>query len=781
MLFSVRIMKTKRKSLFTIIAIIVSMILIVISNFFGVDGKGLYGASQTKLGLDLAGGVSITYEAEGEPSNQDMNDTVEKLKKRVENYSVESEVYREGNNRINIEIPGVQDVNTVLSELGQPGTLSFKSEEAMQILYDKQNAGIQKYLKEATDENLKKQYEAIENKLTDEQINEALNKPEIEDVITGNDIKSAEAVAHQDQTTGQTQYDVSLTLNPEGAKKFGDFTEANVGKTLSIIYDGEVVSSPRIQTAIREGNVAITGQRSLEEAEKLATTIRIGALPVSLKEIRSNVVGAKLGQEAIHTSIKAGVLGFILVVAFMIFMYRWAGFIGSLVLGFYASLMVFLISAFQLTLTLEGIAGIILSIGMAIDANIIIFTRIKEEIGKGRDIKNSIDDGFKKALSAIVDGNITTLIAAIVLWVIASGTIKGFAQMLVLGIVLSMFTALTITKLLIKSFYKLGISDKKYYGEIKPRTKVYDFLKYKFLFMGVSVACIIIGLITMVTFSSKEGNALNYSIEFSGGTITSVEMPTDMSLSEIDNNVKPKLSSVINDNDIRAQKVKDSNTIVFKTKNLDLDERTKLEQTLVNDFKVAKENISTENISSTISGEMRSKAITSGIVAGILMLIYIWFRFKNIRFGASSVIALVHDCLIILAFYAVSRIAVGNSFIAVMLTIIGYSINATIVVFDRVRENIQENSREDMKNIINKSLTQTLSRCIYTSLTVAFMSVALYIFGVEAMKDFALPLTVGVVAGTWSSVGISGAIYYILYTKIAKKGAKGNKRNNKRK
>lgn len=761
-------MKTKRKSLFTVIAILAVTVLLILSNFFGVNGKGLYSAKQTKLGLDLAGGVSITYEADGEPTTQEMNDTIEKLKKRVEGYSVESEVYREGDKRINIEIPGVQDVNAVLTELGQPGTLSFKSEEAMKVIIDKQNAMAQKAMKESKDENVKKQYDAIKEKLTDEQINEAINKPEIPDVITGNDIKSADAVTHQDQTTGQNQYDVSLTLTPEGAKKFGEFTEANIGKILTIVYDNEVVSKPRIQTAIKEGNVAITGQATLDEAKKLATTIRIGALPVSLKEVRSNVVGAKLGQEAIHTSIIAGIIGFLAVVIFMVAIYRWAGLLGSIVLGLYTALMVFLISAFKITLTLEGIAGIILSIGMAIDANIIIYTRIKEEIGKDRSIKSAIQDGFKKAFSAILDGNVTTLLAALVLWAIASGSMKGFAQMLVLGIILSMFTALTVTRLLMISFYNLGFDKKSLYGEIKPRTKIIDFLKYKFVFIGISVVCIIAGIITMFAYSKSEGNALNYNLEFSGGTLTTVTLPTDMSLQDIDNNIKPKISKVINDNDIRAQKVKDTNTVVFKTKNLTLDERTKLEDTFVNEFKVNKENITAENISSTISGEMRQKAIMSGVVAGILMLVYIWFRFKNIRFGASSVLALVHDCLIILAFYAVSRITVGNSFIAVMLTIIGYSINATIVVFDRVRENLKEYGKEGIYNVVNRSITQSLSRCIYTSLTVAFMSIALFIFGVQSMKDFSLPLTVGVIAGTWSSVGISGAIYYMLSKRNAK-------------
>lgn len=761
--------KVKRKSILKIFLILFVTVYFSVTVFTGVDFKGLYSAKDIKLGLDLAGGVSITYEADGTPSNRDMNDTVEKLKKRVEEYSVESEVYREGDNRINVEIPGVQDVNKVLQELGQPGTLSFKSQEAMAALQIKQNAQYQKLLKESTSEESKSIYESIENKLTDEEIEKILSEEDIEDVITGNDVVSAEVVTHQDQATGQNQYDISLTLNEEGSKKFADYTSANVGKTLSIVYDGIIYSSPVIQDAITGGKVSINGQRTYEEAEKLATVIRIGALPVTLKEVRSNVVGAKLGQEAIETSVKAGIIGFVLVVLFMIIMYRLNGFIGSIALGLFSVLMIFLISAFQLTLTLEGIAGVILSIGMAIDANIIIFTRIKEEIGRGRDVSASIDDGFKKAFSAILDGNVTTLIAALVLWAVGSGSLKGFAQMLTLGIILSMFTALTITRILIKSLYMLGLKNNKLYGEIKPVNKVYDFIRYKFVFIGLSIAVMLVGIGFMVKNSAEGSNALNYSLEFSGGTITTVDLKEDVSLEKIDKEIKPIISDVINDNDIRAQKVKDDTKVVFKTKNLTLEERSKLEENLISKLSIEKENITSENISSTISSEMQSKARNAAIISAILMLIYIWLRFKNGAFGTSSVLALVHDCLIIVAFYAISRISVGSSFIAVLLTIIGYSINATIVVFDRIRENRADNPKMEVRELVNCSITQTLSRCVYTSLTVAIMTLMLYIFGVASMKDFALPLLIGVIAGTWSSVGISGALYYLITTKLGKK------------
>lgn len=413
---------------------------------------------------------------------------------------------------------------------------------------------------------------------------------------------------------------------------------------------------------------------------------------------------------------------------------------GSVALVLYSSLMIFLISAFQLTLTLEGIAGIILSIGMAIDANIIIFTRIKEEIGQGQSVAKAIDNGFQKALSAIVDGNITTLIAAAVLWLMGSGSIKGFAQTLTLGILLSMFTSLLITKLLVKNCYRLGMTKEKLYGCIAPRQKIFDVLRYRAMFFLVSIAQIVTGVGFMFYHHQKEAKALNYSLEFSGGTLTHVELPEDLSLEQIDAQIKPKISAVTGDNDIHAQKVRGSNEVLIKTRNLTLEERQQLEKVFTDDLKVAKETLTYENISSTISSEMRHKAITSGVITGILMLLYIWVRFRNIRFGASSVLALLHDCLILVAFYAISRITVGNAFIAVILTIIGYSINATIVVFDRIRENQKIYKTMTTREIVNKSVTQTLSRCIYTSLTVVMMTLMLYLLGVESMKDFALPI-----------------------------------------
>ena len=358
-----------------------------------------------KLGLDLAGGVSITYQAKEEnPSAEDMSDTQYKLQQRVQNYSSEAEVYQEGGNRINVDIPGVTDANKILEELGKPGSLQF---------YD-ENWNV---------------------------------------VLEGTDVASAKAVIYKDQQTGNNNYEVALTFTDEGTKKFADVTAANVGKKIAIVYDNVMYSNPTVQQAITGGQASISGMTSYEEAENLASTIRIGSLSLELEELRSNVVGAKLGQEAITTSLKAGAIGFGIVCVFMIVVYLIPGLAASLALCLYVALMLILLAAFEVTLTLPGIAGIILGIGMAVDANVIIFARVREEMVRGRSVKNSLKIGFQKALSAILDGNITTLIAAAVLWFKGSGTVKGFAQTLAIGIIASMFTALVITRLIVNAFY----------------------------------------------------------------------------------------------------------------------------------------------------------------------------------------------------------------------------------------------------------------------------------------------------------------------------------------
>jgi SecD/SecF fusion protein len=408
---------------------------------------------------------------------------------------------------------------------------------------------------------------------------------------------------------------------------------------------------------------------------------------------------------------------------------------------------------------------------MAVDANVIIFARIREEIAAGHSVAQSIDIGFKKAFSAIFDGNITTLIAAAVLGLRGSGTVKGFAATLAIGIVFSMFTALGISRWLVKALYGLGFQDKKFYGEKKERKSV-NFLGKRGLFFGISLAVIVAGFVGMGAHKAGNGQALNFSMEFKGGTATTVAFDKDYTIEEIDDQIVPYVEEVTGDANVQTQKVADSNSIIIKTRTLDLDEREQLATAMEDNFGVQESDITSTNISSTISSEMRSDAIVAVIIATICMLIYIWFRFKDIRFASSAVIALVHDVLVVLAFYALSQTSVGSTFIACMLTLVGYSINATIVIFDRIRENMalagsQRNT--DLKEVVNKSITQTLSRSINTSLTTFIMVFMLFILGVSSIREFAGPLMVGVICGGYSSVCITGALWYVFKTKFSKK------------
>ena len=469
----------------------------------GVGESGTGAAKNINLGLDLAGGVSITYGTViDNPTAEQMSDTIYKLQKRVEKESTEAQVYQEGSNRINVEIPGVQDANEVLEKLGKPGSLEFWDYQGNVIL-------------------------------------------------EGTDIADARAVSTKDQMEN-VSYAVSLTLTDEGAKKFATATEENLGMPLPIVYDNEIIREPTVQAVITNGQAQISNMASFEDAEELASQIRIGSLQLELKELRSNVVGAQLGQDAIVTSLKAGAIGFGLVIVFMIVFYLIPGLAAGIALTAYVALMMLLLNAFEITLTLPGIAGIILSIGMAVDANVIIFARIREELGTGKTVRSAMKLGFQKALSAIVDGNITTLIVAVVLLLKASGSVKGFAQTLALGIVLSMFTALVVTRLVLNALFAVGIKDPKFYGVQKERKTIPFLGKRKICFL-VSAVVIVAGFAAMGIQAGMGNGALAYSLEFQGGTSTTVPFQQELSIEEIDAQVKPIVAQVTGDTEIQAQ------------------------------------------------------------------------------------------------------------------------------------------------------------------------------------------------------------------------------------
>ena len=688
--------------------------------FIGFDEEQYGSLYDVDLGLDLAGGVSITYQAvDDNPSSSAMSDAKEILRKRAEVYSTEASVYMEGTTRICVDIPNVKDANTILAELGKPGTLEFKDESGNVVL-------------------------------------------------DGNDIKTAQAASIRDNDgiqTNQVEYIVQLVLTEEGRTKFADVTEKNKGKTISIVYDNEVVSAPYVREKIDSETCQIDGLDSLERAENLASTIRIGAIPVSLEEVRSDVVGAKLGQKAIQTSLLAGAIGLAIVILIMIILYRVPGIAASLALICYVTMMIVVIAGFDITLTLPGIAGMILSIGMAVDANVIIFARIKEEIGSDTTVRTAINNGFSKALSAIVDGNVTILISAIILNILGSGTVRGFAQTLAVGIILSMISSLGITRLFLTGFYDLGIQGKRAYGETTKTTKLNIIGKRPIFFTisGIAVA-LSIGLLI---FNATQGEMMNYSIDFVGGTSSTIDLPEEMTLEEIQAQVEPEIASAIgetNMSNVTSNKVVDSSQIIVRTKTLNQDERVALTNMLKEKFGVSEDGIQMQNISAAIGQEMRRDALISVAVATLCMLLYIWFRFRNLTFAAASVLTLLHDVFVVILAYLLFNWTVGTTFIACMLTIVGYSINATIVIFDRVRENLSldGSKRLTLKEIFNRSINQTMTRSIFTSLTTLIMVVVLAIVGVAAIRDFALPLIVGVLCGGFSSVCIAGGLAHLM-------------------
>ena len=718
--------KTKRKA---VINLIIFFLLLAGGIYMAIAGVGQNESGKTAnvpLGLDLQGGLSVTYEIQDEkPTSDEIKATVDKLQRRVDAYSSEGEVYQEGNDRITVEIPlntEKVDAHDVLDELGQPGQLLFLDSENYTIWQQNQNNGTNDA------------YEAV---------------------LTGSDIKNAQAGVDDSGTV--KDYVVQLQFTDEGAQKFATATAANIGKPIYIIYDGAVASAPTVQSAITDGNAVINKISSYDEAESLASTIKIGALPLELKQIQYNIVGAKLGQKAVSTSLIAGAIGFGLVCILMIVLYRFPGFIASLALTGYVVLMLLILSIRHITLTLPGIAGIILSIGMAVDANVIIFTRIREEISAGSGVRAAVKAGFSKALSAILDGNITTLIATVVLMILGSGSIKGFAVTLMLGIVLSMFTALFVTKMLLNSFLELGVQNPKMYGKAK-EPKIHGYVK-NFKICGVaSLIVIIAGLAFLGVNHSRIGKSLNYSLEFTGGTSTTATFAEDdvYTLERAESEVAPVIAETagIDAGTIQIQTVEGNNQVIFKTSELTEEQSAKIDDLLKSQFKATE--VDNQSISSTISGEMKKDAIVAIAVSSVLMLLYIAFRFSDVKFGVSAVLALVHDVLVVFAAYSIGTLSVGNTFIACMLTIVGYSINATIIIFDRIRENMRtQDSKESLEELVNKSIGQTFTRTIYTSLTTFIMVFVLFVMGVTSLKEFTFTLMLGIVCGAYSSVCIT--------------------------
>ncbi len=533
---------------------------------------------------------------------------------------------------------------------------------------------------------------------------------------------------------------------------------------MAIVYDEKMVSAPSLKSEISDGECVIEGKFTFEEADQLASTLRIGALPLELENIHDNIVGATLGSQALNTSLLAGVIGLILVIIFMIVMYRVPGVAAGIALIFYVGAMLLALNGLNVTLTLPGIAGIVLSIGMAVDANCIIFTRIREELATGKTVSSAIKNGFSKALSAIIDGNVTTLIAALVLYLKGTGTVKGFALTLGIGIILSMFTAIFITRMLMNAFCALGCTNVKMYGIQKER-KVINFIGNWKKYVIISGVVFVVCIGGLVIRAASGGPLFNYSLDFAGGNSTTVALADGAAVTEDDKAAAESVTKEVT-GELPEISVSDNTKLVVRTNELSEEKAAQLKTQLANHFKVDEEkSIETSFISGSVSDEMKVDALVATLIATLCMLLYIWIRFRKLATGVSAVLALLHDVIVVLTVYVVASaiIPVGGTFIACMLTIVGYSINDTIVIFDRIRENRQKmSSRTSLAEVINKSITETLSRSINTSVTTFIMVFVLAVLGVDSIRQFAIPLIVGIISGCYSSVCVASPLWYLL-------------------
>ena len=736
-------MKIKMNKTKGIIAFIISLAVLAFAGYvimFGIGDRGQ--AKYITQGLDLKGGVSITYQvAESDKSNltaDTLEKTRAKLEKRIAAFSTEATAYKAGEDRMTVEIPGAYDADEVLNELGKPGILYFCTAAKSGYTPTKAELKNKKYIK--------------------------VDKSYYQVWLTGDTVASAEGQATTNDK-GVNENIVNLQFNSEGTKAFGEMTSSHVGEQSFIIYDDEVLSAPKIQAVITGGQAQITGDFTLKEAQTLATNIGIGSLEVQLDELSHSVQSANLGSDALSKSIQAGIVGFIIIILFLLLVYRIPGLAAGLALISYIELMLLALNGFDLTLTLPGIAGIILNIGMAVDANVIIYARIREEIAAGKNVKSAIGIGFKKATSAIVDGNVTTFIAALVLWIKGSGTVQGFATTLMIGIFIQLFTSLVVSRGLVWMLYYMGFQKPVFYGKERVK-KTIKFVEKRAVWFVISIAVIVIGIGGIIFNTAKGNGPFDFSIEFKGGTSIQVQFDKDYTIDEFNKEVKPAIADLLSTNDIQAQKdTNNKGLFTIKTKKLEGEQMDKFKDLLISKYQAKddKQNFNDTEISDTISSEMKTDAVVATVIATICMLIYIWFRFKNVHFALAAVIALLHDVLIVVGFYGLSRVTVGTTFIACLLTIVGYSINATIVIFDRIRENKAIMKREDtMIDIINQSITQTLTRSIYTSLTTFIMVFMIFVMGVSSIREFTLPLMVGIVAGAYSSVFVTGSLWYIM-------------------
>ncbi|MCX5699967.1 MAG: protein translocase subunit SecD [Candidatus Omnitrophica bacterium] len=694
------------------------------------------------LGLDLKGGMHLLLKVDTsklpDKAKVDAADrAIEVIRKRIDNYGVrEPLIQKHGTDELVVELPGFTDRERARELIGKIALLEFKL-----VSSDPDK------LKEALAGNIPQGYELKYTQ--DDNIPILVEKDAalIGDALTDASINFSQ--------TSFNEPVVSLKFNAEGSKKFAQVTAANVGKRLAIVLDGNVQSAPNIREAIPSGEAVITGRFSIEQAQDLSNVLRSGALPAPLNIEEERTIGPLLGQDSINKGVRASIIGGILVLLFMAGYYLMAGLIADFALIFNLLMILGVLGAlplllpeFAATLTLPGIAGMILSLGMAVDANVLINERIREELSIGRNLRSAIANGYQRAFSAILDSNITTLFAAVILIWLGSGSIKGFGVTLTIGLIASMFTAVFVTRTIFEVLLDLGWlkNSLPMLSLIKKETK-FDFIGKRKFFYALSLILIIAGLV----FFFKKGKDA-YGIDFAGGQMQ------EFSFKEAPN--VDQVRQVLKDlgmGDASIQQFKDNpKAVLIRTaEDRSTELINKLKQTFPNqDIQILR----IEHVGPVAGEHLKSKAIWALVWSLVVILIYVAFRFKHVNFAVAGVIALIHDVLITLGFLVFTGRPIDLLSITAFLTIAGYSINDTIVIYDRVRENMRLNRKLSLYELINLSVNQTLSRTILTSGVTLLVVIAIFINGGEVLHNFAFALLVGFISGVYSTVFIASPL-----------------------
>lgn len=688
-------------------------------------------------------------------ANEAISGALKVIRNRVDELKVtQPSVAKQGKNRIRVQLPGERDPERVISNIIKPATLEFRivhdnSEDKVREKYNEDGT-----LKAGSDAEPGYIYRKgvvtrhdDAGKIIEEKVGYLL-KDKVE--MTGEHLKTSWVIVNNADLDSPVQ--VHLEFDSTGAKQFRDVTARNHNKRLAILLDNIVYSAPVIQETIPQGRCFIRGNFMVAEAQDLSLVLKAGALPADLEVVEKRAIGASLGTGAIQDSVKALIIGSAVVIVFMILYYGTAGIVANIALILNVLLIIAVLAMARATLTLSGIGGILLTIGMAVDANVLIYERIREELDSGKGIKAAVSLGFKRAFSVIFDSNLTTLITAIILLQFAEGSVQGFALTMAIGLIANLYTGLTVTHTFADMI--LGSTGKFGVGKIRilKNTKV-DFIKLRFPALILSLTIIIIGIVSMI---SRRDNLM--ALDFEGGVISTVnftkKVPTE--------NLR-KIFDQAGVKNARIQDVPNKSEYIIKMKLIENDiEKTQkeIEKIISQNYKKDEfEMLGTSAVGNEVGQEFIQIAIQTVIIACICMLIYLSFRFQFI-FGFGAVVALIHDTLICLGLLALTGREISLDVVSAILIVIGYSVNDTIVIFDRIRENLRSVFGMSFKDIANRSINESLSRTIITALTVLFTVVVLYFFSSGSLNDFAFVLIVGVVVGTYSSNFIATPIVY---------------------